>query len=145
MFLLHFQTPIYLQRVHLDVSINWYYLHQDAGKAYLEISKMTSYWKSSKATICRNMKKNIADLVVMKASSGKTTKTVCSKKEKQFTTKQAPARKHCAKKTYFSGPGISQKAQKVHVKIIFPSTFQLRKRPYLPSPKRSKQEHLSYQ
>ena len=145
MFLLNFQIPIYLQRVHLDVSINWYHLHQDAGKAYLEISKMTSYWKSSKAAICRNMKKNIGDLVVMKASSGKTTKTVCSKKEKQLTTKQALARKHCVKKTYFSGPGISQKAQKDHVKTIFPSTFQLRKRLYLPSPKSSKQELLSNQ
>ena len=53
-----------LQRVPLDVSIHWRYLHQDAGKTYSEISKMRSYWKYSKATICRHMKKNIGDLVV---------------------------------------------------------------------------------
>ena len=52
-----------LQRVPLDVSIHWRYLHQDAGKTYSEISKMRSYWKYSKATICRHMKKNIGDLV----------------------------------------------------------------------------------
>ena len=54
-----------LQRVPLDVvSIHWHYPHQDAGKTYSEISKMRSYWKYSKATICRHMKKNIGDLVV---------------------------------------------------------------------------------
>ena len=31
----------YLQRVLLDVSINWHYLHQDAGKTYSE----RLYWK----------------------------------------------------------------------------------------------------
>ena len=71
MFLLHFlDTYInlikYLQRVPLDVSINWLYLHQDARKTYSEISNMRSYWKYSKATICRHMKKNIGDLVDMK-------------------------------------------------------------------------------
>ena len=71
MFLLHFlDTYInlvkYLQRVPLDVSINWRYLHQDAGKTYSEISDMRSYWKYSKETICRQMKKNIGDLVVTK-------------------------------------------------------------------------------
>ena len=45
MFLLYFlDTYInlfkYLQRVPLGVSINWCYLHQDAGKTYLEISNM---------------------------------------------------------------------------------------------------------
>ena len=29
-----------LQRVSLDVSMNWCYLHQDARKSYVEISKM---------------------------------------------------------------------------------------------------------
>ena len=67
----------YLQRVPLNVSINWRYLHHDAGKRCSEISKMRSYWKYSKATICRHMKKNIGDLVVTKEQSGKTTKTVC--------------------------------------------------------------------
>ena len=71
MFLLYFlDTHIYwvkhLQRVLLDVSINWRYLHQDAGKTYSEISNMRSYWKYSKATSCRHMKKNIGDLVVTK-------------------------------------------------------------------------------
>ena len=53
-----------LQRVPLDVSIHWRYLHQDAEKTYSEISKMKSYWKYSKATICRHMKRNIGDFVV---------------------------------------------------------------------------------
>ena len=35
----------YLQRVSLDVSINWRYLRRDAGETYSEISKMRSYWK----------------------------------------------------------------------------------------------------
>ena len=66
MFLLYFlDTYInlvnYLQRVPLDVSINWRYLHQDAGKTYSEISNMRSYWNYSKAIICRHMKKNIGD------------------------------------------------------------------------------------
>ena len=56
----------YLQRVPLDVSINWYYLHQDSGKTYLGMSNMRSYWKYSKSTICRHMKKNVGDLVVTK-------------------------------------------------------------------------------
>ena len=38
----------YLQRVPLDVSISWCYLHQDARKTYSEISKMRSYWKYQK-------------------------------------------------------------------------------------------------
>ena len=56
----------YLHRVKLDVSINWHYLHQDAGKTCSEISKMRSYWKYSKSPICRHTKKNIGDLEVMK-------------------------------------------------------------------------------
>ena len=95
MFLLYFldiNLVKYLQRVPLDVSINWCYLHQDAGKTYSEISNMRSYWKYSKATICRHMKKNIADLAVTKEYSGNATKTICSAKEKYLTTNQALAR-----------------------------------------------------
>ena len=45
MFLLYFldiyiNLVKYLERVPLDVSINWCYLHKDAGKTYLEISNM---------------------------------------------------------------------------------------------------------
>ena len=40
-------------------------------------------------------------------------------------------------KPYFPCPGISWKAQKDQVSIIFPSTFWLKKRPYFPSPKSS--------
>ena len=47
MFSLYFLDPFknmvkYLQIVPLDVSINWCYLHQDAGKTYSEISKIRS-------------------------------------------------------------------------------------------------------
>ena len=67
MFLLYFLDTYVnlvkcLQRVPLDVSTDWRYLHQDVGKTYSEMSKMISYWKFSKATICRHMKKNIGDL-----------------------------------------------------------------------------------
>ena len=67
MFLLYFLDTYMnlvkcLQRVPLDVSTDWRYLHQDVGKTYSEMSKMISYWKFSKATICRHMKKNIGDL-----------------------------------------------------------------------------------
>ena len=48
-----------LQRVPLEVSIHWHYLHQDGGKTWFEISKTKSYGKYSKATICRHMVKNI--------------------------------------------------------------------------------------
>ena len=49
------------------------------------------------------------------------------------------------KKPYFPGPGISQKAKKDHVNIIFLSKFCLKKRPYFPSPKSSKQDLFSNQ
>ena len=67
MFLLYFLDTYMnlvkcLQRVPLDVSTDWRYLHQDVGKTYSDMSKMISYWKFSKATICRHMKKNIGDL-----------------------------------------------------------------------------------
>ena len=51
-----------LQRVALNVSINWCYIHQDTGKIYSQIS----YWKYSKGNICKHMKRNIGDLVVTK-------------------------------------------------------------------------------
>ena len=55
-----------LQGVPLEVSIHWRYLHQDGRKTWLEISKMKSYGKYSKATICRIMVKKIRDLVLDK-------------------------------------------------------------------------------
>ena len=39
----------YLQRVSLDVSINWRYVHQDARNTYSEVLKMRSYWRYQKA------------------------------------------------------------------------------------------------
>ena len=71
MFLLHFSDTYinlvkYLQRVPLDVSINWCYLHQDGQKTYSEISNMAILEVFSKATIRRHVKKNIGNLVVTK-------------------------------------------------------------------------------
>ena len=43
-------------------------------------------------------------------------------------------------KPYFSGPGISWKAQRDQVNITFRSTFSLKERPCFPSSKSSKQE-----
>ena len=48
-------------------------------------------------------------------------------------------------KPYFSSPGISWKAQKDQVNIIFPSTFWLTERPYFAFLKNSKQELFSNQ
>ena len=79
----------YLQRI----SINWRYLHQDAGKTYSEISKMRWYWKYLKASIFRHMKMNIGDFAVTKEQSEKTTKATCSTKVKYLTTNQTLARK----------------------------------------------------
>ena len=44
------------QRVLLEVSIHWRYLHQDVGKSCLKIAMMRSYGKYSKATIFRHQK-----------------------------------------------------------------------------------------
>ena len=64
-----------LQRVPLEVSFHWRYLHQDGRKTWLEISKMKSYGKYSKATFCRHMVKNIGDLILdkRKQNQGRTT------------------------------------------------------------------------
>lgn len=44
------------QRVLLEVSIHWRYLHQDVGKSCLKIAMMRSYGKYSKATLFRHQK-----------------------------------------------------------------------------------------
>ena len=48
-----------VNRVPLEVSIHWRYLHQDGHKTWKDISQMKKYSKYSKATICRHMKKSI--------------------------------------------------------------------------------------
>ena len=53
-----------LQRVPLKGSVHWRCLHQDVRNTWLELSKMESYAKFSKATVCRHMLKNIGDLVL---------------------------------------------------------------------------------
>ena len=55
-----------LQRVPLEISVHWRHLHQDGRNTWLELSKMESYEKYSKATICRDIVKNIGDLVLHK-------------------------------------------------------------------------------
>ena len=55
-----------LQRVPLEIPVHWRHLHQDGRNTWLESSKMESYGKYSKATICRHMVKNIGDLVLHK-------------------------------------------------------------------------------
>ena len=84
-----------LQRVPLDVSIHWLYLYQDAGKTYSETSKMRSYWKYSKATICRHMKKNIGDLVVdlRKHNQGRPPKLSVRQKRNIFYDKPSSRKK----------------------------------------------------
>jgi len=58
-------------RVPLEVSIHWRYLHQDGRKTWKDISHMKKYSKYSKATICRHMKKSIGDTVIDKRVSNK--------------------------------------------------------------------------
>ena len=55
-----------LQMVPLKGSVHWRDLYQDLRNTWLELSKMESYAKFSKATICRNMVKNIGDLILHK-------------------------------------------------------------------------------
>ena len=78
-----------LQRVSLEVSIHWRYLHQDAGKTWFEISKMKSYGKYSKATICRHMVKNIGDLVPDKRKRNQGRPTKLSDRQKRNILRQA--------------------------------------------------------
>ena len=78
-----------LQRVSLEVSIHWRYLHQDAGKTWFEISKMKSYGKYSKATICRHMVKNIGDLVPDKRKQNQGRPTKLSDRQKRNILRQA--------------------------------------------------------
>ena len=76
-----------LQRVPLEVSIHWHYLHQDGGKTWFEISKMKSCGKYSKTTICRHMVKNIGDLIPdTKTKSKQTNKAFGQTKEEYFTS-----------------------------------------------------------
>ena len=78
-----------LQRVSLEVSIHWRYLHQDAGKTWFEISKMKSYGKYSKATICRHMVKIIGDLVPDKRKQNQGRPTKLSDRQKRNILRQA--------------------------------------------------------
>ena len=78
-----------LQRVSLEVSIHWRYLHQDAGKTWFEISKMKSYGKYSKAIICRHMVKNIGDLVPDKRKQNQGRPTKLSDRQKRNILRQA--------------------------------------------------------
>ena len=55
----------YLQRVPLDVSITWHYLHQDVVKTLFRNIKYEIKLEV-KVTISRHMKKSIGDLVVAK-------------------------------------------------------------------------------
>ena len=55
----------YLQRVPLDVSITWHYLHQDVVKNLFRNIKYEIKLEV-KVTICSHMKKSIGDLVVAK-------------------------------------------------------------------------------
>ena len=78
-----------LQRVSLEVSIHWRYLHQDGRKTWLEISKMKSYRKRSKATICRHMVKKIDDLVLDQWKQNPRRPTKLSDRQKRNILRQA--------------------------------------------------------
>ena len=64
--------PKQLNRVPIDVSIHWRFLHQDMGKTWREIqSTKKLYRKFSKATISRHMTKRIGDNTIDKRSNNK--------------------------------------------------------------------------
>ena len=71
----------------MEVSIHWRY--QDVGKTWFEISKMKSYGKYSKATICRHMVKNIGDLVPDKRKQNQGRPTKLSDRQKRNIFRQA--------------------------------------------------------
>ena len=64
---------------------------------------------------------------------------------KRSKTSQNDPKEALREKPYFPRSGISWKDKKDQVNIIFPSTFWLKKIPYFPSPKSSKQECFSNQ
>ena len=78
-----------LQRVSLEVSIHWCYLHQDGRKTWLEISKMQSYGKYSKPTISGHMVKNIGVLVLDKRKQNQGRPTKLSDRQKRNILRQA--------------------------------------------------------
>ena len=78
-----------LQRVSLEVSIHWRYLHQDGRKTWLEISKMQSYGKYSKPTISGHMVKNIGVLVLDKRKQNQGRPTKLSDRQKRNILRQA--------------------------------------------------------
>ena len=78
-----------LQRVSLEVSIHWRYLHQDGRKTWLEISKMQSYGNYSKPTISGHMVKNIGVLVLDKRKQNQGRPTKLSDRQKRNILRQA--------------------------------------------------------
>ena len=78
-----------LQRVPLEVSIHWHYLHRDGRKTWQEISKRKSNGTYSKAKICRHMVKNIGDLVLDKRKQNQGIPTKLSDRQKRNILCQA--------------------------------------------------------
>ena len=78
-----------LQRVPLEVSFHWLYLHQDGRKTWLEISKMKSYRKYSKTTICRHMVKKNGDPLLHKWKQNQGRPTKLSDRQKRNILRQA--------------------------------------------------------
>lgn len=60
-----------VNRVPLQFSIHWRYLHQDLGKKWYEIQRLPAYRKFSKATVCRHMNRAIGDIVIDKRKNNK--------------------------------------------------------------------------
>ena len=78
-----------LQMVPLKGSVHWRDLHQDLRNTWLELSKMESYAKFSKATICRNMVKNIGDQVLHKRKQSQQGPAKLSYRQKRNILRQA--------------------------------------------------------
>ena len=78
-----------LNRVPLQFSIHWRYLHQDLGKKWYEIQRLPAYRKISKATVCRHMNKAIGDIVIDKRKNNKGRPPKLSERDRRNILRQA--------------------------------------------------------
>ena len=90
-----------LQRVPLALSkIQWHYLCQVRRKTWLDISKMKSCGKYSKAKICTHIVKNIGHVVVDKWKQNQGRPTKLSERQKRNILHQAKVLQGRSRKLY---------------------------------------------
>lgn len=78
-----------LNRVPIQHSIHWRYLHQDGKKTWREINNIRAYKKYSKATICRHMKKSVSDIVIDRRKENKGRPKLLTARDERTIMRQA--------------------------------------------------------